>query len=176
MSDVPRVSDQQANPELAPYRAQIDQLDRQLVELLSQRAAVARKIGEAKANQGAAVFVPHREEEVFKRVAGLNPGPLPDSALRAIWREVMSASRALERPLTICHFGQPGAFTHLAATLKFGQSVEYASVEDIATVFSEVEKGHADYGVVPIENSTDGSITDSSITDTTTNEQRNTGR
>jgi len=154
------VSEQKANPELAPFRAQIDALDQQLVELLSKRAEVARKIGETKAAQGAAVFVPHREEEVFKRIAGINPGPLPDGALRAIWREVMSASRALERPLTICHFGQPGAFTHLAATLKFGQSVEYASVEDIATVFSEVEKGHADYGVVPIENSTDGSITD----------------
>lgn len=146
--------------DLARFRSEIDAVDAQLVALVSQRAELARRIGHAKAAQGAAVFVPHREEEVFRRLAALNPGPLPEGALRAIWREVMSASRALEQPLTICHFGQPGAFTHLAATLKFGESVQYASVEDIATVFAEVEKGHADYGVVPIENSTDGSITD----------------
>jgi chorismate mutase/prephenate dehydratase len=106
------------------------------------------------------VFVPHREQEVFKKIASLNPGPMPEQALRAIWREIMSASFALERRLMICHFGQPGAFTHMASRLKFGDSVDYAAVDSINTVFTEVERGHADYGVVPIENSTDGSITD----------------
>ncbi|MBA3684482.1 MAG: prephenate dehydratase [Planctomycetes bacterium] len=146
--------------DLAACRTQIDAIDQELIRLLSRRAELARQIGTAKATTGAPVFVPHREQQVFDRLASLNPGPLPDRALQAIWREIMSASLALEQPLRICHFGQPGAFTHLAATLKFGDSVAYTSVEDIATVFAEVERGHADYGVVPIENSTDGTITD----------------
>ncbi|HYE04023.1 MAG TPA: prephenate dehydratase [Planctomycetota bacterium] len=146
--------------ELDGWRGQIDAIDRELVAALNRRADLVRAIGRAKNASGGPIFVPHREHEVFQKVCALNKGPMPDSALRAIWREIMSASFALEQPLTICHFGQPGAFTHLAATLKFGDSVGYTSVEDIATVFTEVEKGHADYGVVPIENSTDGSITD----------------
>ncbi|HAT11263.1 MAG TPA: prephenate dehydratase [Planctomycetes bacterium] len=146
--------------DLSSIRTRIDAIDERLVELLNARAELAREVGRAKALTGGAIFVPHREQEVFKRLASLNQGPLPDAALRGIWREVMSASFALERPLTICHFGQAGAFTHLAARLKFGSSVEYAPADAITAVFSEVEKGRADYGVVPIENSTDGSITD----------------
>ncbi len=145
---------------LPQLRQRIDLLDRSLIDLLNQRAECARLIGRSKVERGESIFVPHREHEVFARLAKDNHGPMPESALRAIWREIMSASFALEQPLTICHFGQPGAFTHLAAKLKFGESVSYTAVEDIATVFTEVEKGHADYGVVPIENSTDGSITD----------------
>ncbi len=164
-SDKPsdKSSDQQSDKpdaNLSDSRKRIDALDQELVRLLNERAAVARTIGESKRERGDAIFVPHREQEVFRRISGLNAGPLPETALRAIWREIMSASFALEQPLTICHFGQPGAFTHLAAKLKFGESVNYTAVEDIMTVFTEVEKGHADYGVVPIENSTDGSITD----------------
>ncbi len=146
--------------DLADIRNRIDAIDQELVALLNRRAELAREVGRAKAHSGAPIFVPHREQEVFARLQSLNQGPLPDASLRAIWREVMSASFALERPLTICHFGQPGAFTHLAARLKFGESVTYTHVESIATVFSEVERGHVDYGVVPIENSTDGTITD----------------
>ncbi len=146
--------------DLNKQRTRIDEIDSEMVRLLSERARCAQRIGQAKATSGSAVFVPHRETEVFNKVAALNPGPMPDLALRSIWREIMSASFALERPMTICHFGQPGAFTHLAAKLKFGESVQYTAVESITTVFNEVERGHADYGVVPIENSTDGSITD----------------
>jgi chorismate mutase/prephenate dehydratase len=146
--------------DLSTLRQHIDRIDQDLVRLLNQRAALAQEVGKTKAHTGTPIFVPHREQEVFARLAKLNQGPLPDASLRAIWREVMSASFALERPLRICHFGQPGAFTHLAARLKFGESVEYTAVESIATVFSEVERGHVDYGVVPIENSTDGTITD----------------
>lgn len=146
--------------DLAAHRKDIDRLDRELVRLLNERAFHVQQIGHAKAAQGGAIFVPHRELEVFKRIEEANAGPLPHEALRAIWREIMSASFALERPLTIAHFGQPGAFTHLAAKLKFGASVGYIAAESLATVFNEVERGHADYGVVPIENSTDGTITD----------------
>jgi chorismate mutase/prephenate dehydratase len=146
--------------DLSAARSEIDAIDGDLVRLLSQRAEAARRIGAAKRAKGEAIFVPHREQDVFARVCGHNKGPLPNAALTAIWREIMSASIALEQPLTICHFGQPGAFTHQAARLKFGDAVSYAGADDIAAVFSEVEKGRADYGVVPIENSTDGSITD----------------
>jgi chorismate mutase / prephenate dehydratase len=141
-------------------RNRIDSLDQELVRLLNQRAELARKIGASKRERGESIFVPHREQAVFRKIAELNAGPMPEAALRAIWREIMSASFALEQPLTICHFAQPGAFTHLAAKLKFGESVNYISADDIMTVFTEVEKSHADYGVVPIENSTNGSITD----------------
>jgi len=151
---------QPAPDDLPRLRAEIDAIDGDLVRLLNRRAEAARRIGASKIAKGEAIFVPHREQDVFNKLSALNAGPLSEHSLRAIWREVMSASFALEQPLTICHFGQPGAFTHLAAKLKFGDSVGYVHVEDIATVFSEVEKGHADYGVVPIENSTDGSITD----------------
>jgi chorismate mutase/prephenate dehydratase len=156
----PEAAVNQPADELDQQRSRIDMIDRELVRLLSQRAECAQRIGQAKASSGSAVFVPHREQEIFRKLAELNPGPMPEQALRAIWREIMSASFALERRLSICHFGQPGAFTHLASRLKFGDSVDYAPVESIGTVFTEVERGHADYGVVPIENSTDGSITD----------------
>ena len=146
--------------QLRAPRQRIDEIDRQLVALLNERATCAQEIGAAKRETGSSIFVPHREQQVFQRIAEANHGPLDDATLQAIWREIMSGSFALERGLVIAHFGKPGAFTHQAAQLKFGQSVTYTSVEAISTVFSEVERGHADYGVVPIENSTDGGITD----------------
>lgn len=146
--------------DLSAERERIDAIDAELVRLLNERAACAQAIGAAKRQDGGAIFVPHREQEVFRRISAHNAGPLPDAALHAIWREIMSGSFALEQGLTICHFGQPGAFTHEAARLKFGDSVRYTPLEAISTVFTEVERGRADYGVVPIENSTDGGITD----------------
>ncbi|TVR15246.1 MAG: prephenate dehydratase [Planctomycetota bacterium] len=154
MTDVPR------DDHLRQHRDAIDSIDREIVRLLGERSRSVHAIGEAKRERGESIFVPHRESEVFARICSYNQGPLPDSALRAIWREIMSASIALEQPITICHFGKPGAFTHQAARRKFGDAVAYSSVEAITTVFHEVERGHADYGVVPIENSTDGGITD----------------
>ncbi|MDA3962489.1 MAG: prephenate dehydratase [Planctomycetota bacterium] len=145
---------------LSGYRQRIDAIDTELVRLLNERATCAQQIGAAKRSSGSSIFVPHREQEVFRRVTDRNEGPLANATLLAIWREIMSGSFALEQGLSICHFGQPGAFTHEAARLKFGDSVNYTSAEAISTVFTEVERGHADYGVVPIENSTDGGITD----------------
>ena len=151
-----------SQPDLATCRERIDAIDEQLVELLNQRAAIARDVGRAKATDGGAIFVPHREQEVLARITALNAGPLPDSCLQAIWREIMSGSLALERPLRICHFAEPGSFTHFAARRKFGHGVSYQGAATIAEVFAEVERGNADYGVVPIENSTDGGISDTS--------------
>ncbi len=145
---------------LREHRETIDRLDRELIALLSDRARAAQAIGAAKAKSGEPIFVPHREQEVFKKVCGINDGPLSDHTLRAIWREIMSGCIALEQPTTICHFGTPGSFTHQAARGKFGDSMRYVGNESIANVFDEVERGHADYGIVPIENSTDGSISD----------------
>ena len=150
---------------LQVHRDRIDAIDKELVQLLNERATCAQaigkaKMGQAKLGQSGAIFVPHREQQVFDRISQANQGPLPDACLRAIWREVMSGSFALEKPLTISHFGQAGAFTHQAARLKFGESVDYDAVETIAGVFTAIERGQADYGVVPIENSTDGGITD----------------
>ena len=149
-----------ADDQLQPHRQRIDEIDLELVRLLNERATHGQAIGEAKRAEGGSFFVPHREQQVFDRVTGANDGPMPNAALRAIWREIMSATLALEQGLTICHLGKRGAFTHQAARLKFGESVSYTGVEAISTVFTEVERGHADYGVVPIENSTDGGITD----------------
>ncbi len=145
---------------LREHRDAIDRLDRQLVALLNERARSAQAIGAAKVASGQAIFVPHREQEVFNKICGLNDGPLSDHTVRAIWREIMSGCIALEQPITVCHFGTPGSFTHQAARCKFGDSMRYVANESIANVFDEVQRGHADYGIVPIENSTDGSISD----------------
>jgi chorismate mutase/prephenate dehydratase len=143
---------------LEELRQRIDRLDEQIVALLSERAAAAREIGRIKCDGGMAVYSPAREREVLERIRKLNPGPLPDSCLTAIWREVMSASFLLEKPLKIAFLGPEGTFSHLAAVGKFGRSVEYMPLRDIAGIFTEVVRGHADHGLVPIENSTAGSV------------------
>jgi len=145
---------------LDPWREEINAIDGDLVALLNRRARAAKEIGDVKRERGEPIFVPDREQAVYERISALNEGPLSDRALRAIWREIMSGSIALEQPLAICHFGRNGSFTHQAARLKFGDSVDYRGTESIVQVFHQVEKGRGDYGVVPIENSTDGGITD----------------
>ncbi len=145
---------------LDELRKQIDQLDAKLVELLNERVSVALEIGKAKKEQGGEIYVPSREKAVFERISALNKnGPLPDKSTRAIYREIMSAALALESNLRICYLGPPATFTHQAARSKFGASVEYQPAGSIADVFASVENGNADYGVVPIENSTEGAVT-----------------
>jgi len=141
---------------LEDLRKKIDQIDAKLVELLNERAQVVIQIGKAKANEP--VYAPDREKKVLQRIAELNKGPLPDKTLCAIWRELMSGSFFLERPLRIGFLGPEGSFTHTAAIRKFGQSVDYEAVLDIRGIFDEVSKGHCDLGVVPIENSAGGGV------------------
>jgi chorismate mutase/prephenate dehydratase len=105
--------------------------------------------------------VPHREKAVLDKIAQLNKGPLPDKTLQAIWRELMSGSFFLERPLRIAYLGPQGSFSHNAAILKFGQSVDYEALADIRSIFEEVSKGHCDFGIVPIENSAGGGVRES---------------
>ena len=143
---------------LEELRKQINELDNQLVKLLNERARVVVEIGKLKNKTGGQVYAPDREREVLERIIKSNKGPLPDKCLIAIWRELMSGSFALERPLRIGYLGPDGSFTHTAAMLKFGQSVEYESLVDIRSIFDEVSKGHCDLGIVPVENSTGGGV------------------
>jgi len=145
---------------LEEFRAEIDRLDKQIVELLNRRAQVVVEVGKLKARDKSPVYAPDREQQVFERVREANTGPLPDRALVAIYRELMSASFALEKPLRIAYLGPEGSNSHLAATGKFGTSVEYQPANHIRGVFEEVSREHVDLGVVPIENSTGGGITD----------------
>jgi chorismate mutase/prephenate dehydratase len=146
---------------LEDLRARIDELDARIVALINERARYASHIGRLKAKDGVKPYAPSREIQVYQRVARLNKGPLPDDAFRAIYREIMSATIALEHPTRVCYFGQPGSFTHLAAHTKFGSSVEYTAARDVRDVFAAVARGKSDYGVVPIENSTEGGVNES---------------
>ena len=146
--------------DLAALRQKIDDLDRKIVDLLNQRATGVIDVGKAKLAGGVPIYAPDREQAVLQRVAELNQGPLPQRTLQAIYRELMSGSFALERPLRIGYLGPEGSFSHLAAEKKFGASVEYRPLADIRAVFEEVARGHCDLGLVPIENSVGGGVVD----------------
>jgi chorismate mutase/prephenate dehydratase len=140
-------------------RKKIDHVDAKLLELLNERASLAKKIGQTKSLDGQDVFVPGREKEIFKRLSTLNAGPLPENSVHSIYREILSASRSLEAPLTVAYFGPEATYTHMAARERFGSSANYVPMASIADVFQEVKQGRAGYGVVPIENSTEGVVT-----------------
>ena len=143
---------------LEELRQRIDELDDQLVQLLNERARIVVEIGKLKNKTDKPVYAPDREKEIFARIAEANKGPLPDRCLVAIWRELMSGSFVLERPLRIGYLGPGGSFSHAAAMLKFGQSVEYEPLADITSIFDEVSKGHCDLGLAPVENTTGGGV------------------
>src|SRR3989440_4053653 len=141
---------------LKSLRVNIDKLDLQILKLVNERASLASEIGKIKNDQGAEVFSPAREEEVFQNVLESNKGPLDEATIRAVFREIMSGSRALQKVLKIAYLGPEFSFSHLAAIERFGQAVHLHGVDNITAVFEEVSRGHADFGVVPVENSTDG--------------------
>jgi len=143
---------------LEELRSKIDQIDARLVELMNERARIVVEIGKLKGS--GPIYAPDREKTVLERIANLNKGPLPDKTLQAVWRELMSGSFFLERPLQIAFLGPEGSFTHTAAVRKFGQSVEYEAVTDIRGIFDEVTRGHCDLGVVPVENSAGGGVSE----------------
>jgi chorismate mutase/prephenate dehydratase len=143
---------------LDDLRKKIDELDCRLVQLLNERARVVVEIGKLKDKTAKPVYAPDREKQVFERIAQANKGPLPDKCLVAIWRELMSGSFVLERPLRIGYLGPQGSFSHTAAMLKFGQSVEYEPVTDITSIFEEVSKGHCNLGLAPVENTMGGGV------------------
>jgi chorismate mutase / prephenate dehydratase len=146
--------------ELKTYRVQIDKLDLQILKLINERAGLAAKIGKVKTDNNDTVFSPAREEEVIANVLAANTGPLPEVTVRAIYREIISGSRALQRIDKVAFLGPEYSFSHLAALHRFGRGAEYMGVANIAAVFEEVNRRHVDYGVVPLENSTDGRVAD----------------
>ncbi len=139
-------------------RKEIDAVDQQVLELLNKRAGLALEIGRHKQKTNRSYFAPERERQVLGKLDAANKGPLPNSAVRAIYREIISASRALEKPLTVAYWGPPATNTHMASIQKFGSSSAFVPMDSIPDVFSEVERERADYGVIPIENSTEGVI------------------
>jgi len=146
---------------LGEIRSRIDEIDAQLLELLNQRADLVHEVGLLKKRDGVSIYAPEREEKLLRSLIELNErnkGRLPATSVRAIYREIMSASFALEKGLTIAYLGPVATWSHQAAREKFGASVEYAPQSSIAEVFNVVARGKADYGVVPIENSTEGAV------------------
>ncbi len=147
-----------SDDKLKPLREQIDKIDAQLLALLNQRARVAQEVGHVKAETNAPVFRPEREAQVLARVATNNPGPLPSSDLQTIFREVMSACRALEKRVNVAFLGPAGTYSEQAVWQQFGQAVNEMPCVSIDEIFRSVEAGTADFGVVPVENSTEGTI------------------
>ena len=145
---------------LEGLRAKIDELDHKIVTLLNDRARIVVEIGKVKQQHNAPIYSPDREKMVLDKVRKLNGGPLPDRCLEAVYRELMSGSFALEKPLRIGFLGPTGTFSHWASVQKFGSSVTHVPLADIPSVFDEVVRGHIDYGLVPVENSLHGGVID----------------
>ena len=145
---------------LPALESRIRQLDRDLLRSLNERARLNVKIGKLRKASDQPAFTLGQEEEALSRLASLNRGPLSGRCVRAVFRELVSGCRSLLRDLRIAFLGPEYSYSHLAAIHRFGQSVQFAPVDSIAAVFEEVNRGHCDFGIVPIENSTDGRIAD----------------
>jgi chorismate mutase/prephenate dehydratase len=144
----------------ATLQSKIDRLDQELVRVLNERAGLAEKLGKLKQAGGEPGFSLAVEDQRLAEAIASSGGPFPAQSMRAVFREIASGCRALVRQLRIAYLGPMYTYSHLAAIHRFGQTVEYAPVGSIAAVFEEVNRGHSDYGLVPIENSTDGRIAD----------------
>ncbi|MFA5369480.1 MAG: prephenate dehydratase domain-containing protein, partial [Candidatus Omnitrophota bacterium] len=145
-------------PRLKILRDSIDRIDESILKLLNKRARLTLEIGRVKEKRSQPLFSPARESDIYCRLLKLNKGPVREDSVKSIFSEIMSASLALQGRLKIAYLGPAATFTHIAALKKFGKSLEYAECASIADVFTEAERGRADYGVVPIENSTEGAV------------------
>jgi len=139
-------------------RKKIDELDSRIVDLLNERARIVIEVGDIKKAEKLEFHSPGREREILDRLTSKNKGPFPQDTLRAVYREILSSSLSLERPLKVAYLGPRATFTHMAGMQQFGLAAQYVPLENIREVFSEVERGRSDYGVVPIENSTEGVV------------------
>jgi chorismate mutase / prephenate dehydratase len=146
------------NADLQSLREQIDAVDRELLALLNRRAGLAMAVGEIKKREGSPVFRPEREAQVIEGLKAANSGPLRTDSVAPIWREIMSASRALETPTRVAYLGPAGTFSELAALAYFGSSIVRVPCASIDEVFRSSAGGAADFGVVPVENSTEGVV------------------
>ena len=143
---------------ISDLRARIDEIDSDILRLLNRRAQLVLDVGRLKAEQNLDFHVPQREEEIYARLAAENGGPFPAQAVRPVFREVISACLSLEHPLRVGYLGPRATFSHMAAMERFGLSAQFLAMRSIGEVFAEVEKGNADFGVVPVENSTEGVV------------------
>jgi len=152
------MADPGTNPELLKLREQIDSVDRELLALLNRRAGLAQTVGELKKKEGSVVFRPEREAQVIDGLKAENKGPLQTESVAPIWREIMSACRALETPTRVAYLGPAGTFSEQAALGFFGSSIVRVPCASIDEVFRTTSAGAADFGVVPVENSTEGVV------------------
>lgn len=150
--------DEQKPRSLDEVRKDIDAIDASLIELLNRRASLAQEIGRIKGKDGKPFFTPERERQIYEGLGEKNPGPLQARQLVSIFREIISAARAAERPLIVSFWGPEGSFTQMASLQTFGSSCTHKPEESIEDVFQAVERGDADYGVVPVENSIAGVV------------------
>ena len=145
--------------ELEGLRAGIDAVDKEIVRLLDERARLARRVGQIKLEEGLEAYAPARERKVLDRISFLSQGDFPKTGLEAVFREIISSSISLEAPLKVAYFGPEATFTHEAARRTFGTSVEFEPHATVSEVFAQVERGEAQHGVVPVENSMEGAVT-----------------
>lgn len=143
---------------LTEIRTQIDDLDERVLDLLNKRASLSREVGQLKSDSLDIVFKPFREKEVLSRLNALSPGILPEDHLRAIYREILSSSRRLQQPQTVAYLGPEGTFTHLAGLEYLGRSMDFTPCPTLHDVFLTVASRKADLGVIPLENSLQGSV------------------
>lgn len=144
--------------ELKKLREEIDRIDEEILNLLNKRAGIVIDVARIKRKENARFYSPEREKEILQRLISINKGPFPNSAIKPLFREILSASLSLEQPLKVAYFGPVATFTHLAAMRYFGSSANFIPVEGIKDVFESVYSGQAEYGVVPVENSNEGVV------------------
>ena len=157
-SDSKLPQDSTTNPALLALRQRIDALDRELLAVLNRRMQVVVEVGELKKHEGSPVFRPEREAQVIDGLKAINTGPLKNECVAPIWREIMSASRALEAPTRVAYLGPAGTFSEEAALGYFGSSIARVPCASFDEVFRTTTAGAADFGVVPVENSTEGVV------------------
>jgi chorismate mutase / prephenate dehydratase len=144
--------------DLKDLRGRIDAIDDEILELLNRRAEVVIEVGHAKAGKDRDFYVPSRERDIYERLCAGNRGPFPTEAIRKVFREIISASLSLEQPMKVAFLGPLATFTHVAAMQQFGFSAQLVPQRSISAVFEEVQRGRAHYGVVPVENSNEGIV------------------
>src|SRR3990172_5586156 len=143
---------------LDDWRSRINDLDNQILQLLTQRAEAALQIGDLKRRQETPPYAPEREAEILRRLTVLNAGPPAAGTITAVWREILSGCGALESVLTVAYLGPQATFTHRAALHQFGGAAGPRAARSIGEVFDDVERARAEFGVVPVENSTEGAV------------------
>jgi len=144
--------------DLEPLRKEIDQIDAEILKLINKRAAVVMEVGKVKRTTKSDYHVLDREHRIYQRLTRLNQGPFPTSSIRPVFKEIISASLSLEHELRVAYLGPEATFCHIAAIQQFGQSATFMQSRSLRDIFNMVERGESDYGVVPIENTTEGVV------------------